>query len=304
MSEVTSEVAASGTALGLAVPKRRFRLASVLWKFARRKPLGAFSGLLLVLLVAGAVLSDVLPLAAWDVVDQSQRLQSPSFSHPLGTDQFGRDILSRVLRGARISLQVGLGGTVLGVSIATSLGVISGYRGGIVDNVIQRCVDVVQAIPPVILLIGIIAILGPSVLNVTLALAFRTSFESSRVARGAVVAIKDSPFVEAARVLGAGSGRIIFSHLLPNIFAPMIIIFTLNVGVNILSEAALSFLGYGVPPPEPSWGGMLSGQNRLYMISAPWLLIGPGVALTLTVYAVNMFGDALRDVLDPRMRGV
>jgi peptide/nickel transport system permease protein len=272
-------------------------------RFSRKKPLGAFGGIIMILLVFVAVLADMIAPFPWNEVDNTVRLRGPSLDHLAGTAQLGRDVFSRVLRGARISLWVGLGATILGVGVATLLGTISAYFGGAVDYVLQRVVDMVQSIPPLILLISILIVLGPSITNVIIALAARTAFVSSRVSRGATLSVKANPYIEAARTVGCTNSRIIWRYLLPNIFAPMIVVATINLGGNILAEASLSFLGYGVPPPEPSWGGMLSADGRRFMFQAPWMLIAPGIALSLVVYAVNMFGDAIRDVLDPRLRG-
>jgi peptide/nickel transport system permease protein len=271
--------------------------------FARRQPVGAACGLFILAIVVCAALSGAIAPHPWALVNNKVRLQPPDLSYPLGTDQFGRDLLSRMLRGARVSLWVGLGATVVGVGVATVIGLVSAYAGGPADYMLQRLVDVLQSIPPLVLLIGILIVLGPGVTHIIVALAFYTAFVSSRVARGSALTVLNNAHVDAARAVGAGHLRIMIRHLLPNIFGPMIVIATVNLGVNILAEASLSFLGYGIPPPEPSWGGMLGADGRRFMVSAPWMLAAPAVGLTALVFAVNMLGDALRDALDPRMRG-
>lgn len=279
------------------------RIGSGVGAFARAKPLGALGAAILIVMVVMAVFAPVLE--PYDPIATSQReaLESPGGAHLLGTDQFGRDILSRVIQGARISLYVGLGATVAAVVMATIIGVVSAYFGGWVDYFVQRLVDAVQAVPGLILLISVLVILGPSITNVVLALAFRSSITTSRVVRGATLGVLTNPYVEAAKVLGAQHLRVMLQHVVPNIIPPVIIVATVQFGGAILAEASLSFLGYGVPPPTPTWGGMMSAEGRVYMIAAPWVLIGPAVALSLVVFSVNIFGDALRDRLDPRLRG-
>src|SRR5215216_5783246 len=277
------------------------RLARGLTSFARAKPLGALGGAVLALLVIMAIFAPVLE--PYDPVATSQReaLQSPSGAHLLGTDQFGRDILSRVIQGARISLYVGLGATSVSIALALVIGVVSAYFGGVTDYFVQRLVDTVQAVPGLILLISVLVILGPSITNVVLALAFRSSVTTSRIVRGATLGILTNPYIEAAKVIGARDDRVMLRHVVPNIIPPVIIVATVQFGGAILAEASLSFLGYGVPPTTPTWGGMMSAEGRVYMIAAPWILISPAVALSLVVFSVNVLGDALRDRLDPRL---
>ena len=274
-----------------------------LLRFVRTKPLGAFSAAVLVLMVLVAVLAPLL--APFDplVHDNFAQLQGPSAQHLIGTDQFGRDVLSRIIYGARTSLYVGLGATILGVGLAVVIGTASAYFGGAVDYLVQRVVDAVQAIPALILLIAVLVILGPSLTNVVIALSARSSMVTSRVVRGSALGVLAQPYVEAARLLGGSHTRVILRYIVPNIMATVIVLASISFGGNILAEASLSFLGYGVPPPTPSWGSMLSAEGRAFMLVAPWLLIAPTAALTIVVYAANMFGDALRDVLDPRLRG-
>jgi peptide/nickel transport system permease protein len=197
---------------------------------------------------------------------------------------------------------VGLGATVIGGVVAVIIGIISAYFGGVVDYVIQRVVDTVQAIPPLILLIGLLVILGPSLTNVILALSLRTAFVTSRIMRSAALTIMGQQYVDAGRVIGASDSRIMSTYVLPNIMASVIVLATINFGGAILAEAFLAFLGLSVPPPQPTWGGMLSAEGRTYMFVGPWLLIAPTAVLSAVVFAANMFGDAVRDVLDPRLR--
>lgn len=281
----------------------RWRLLTELVAFARAKPLGALGAVVLLVIAIVAVLAQQIEPFDPIATNQREALQAPSNAHLFGTDQFGRDILSRVIRGARVSLYVGMGATLAAMILALVIGVTSAYFGGAVDYVVQRFVDAVQAVPGLILLISVLVILGPNITNVVLALAFRSSVTTSRVVRGATLAVKANPYVEAAKVLGASDGRVMVRHVVPNIVPAVIIVATAQFGTAILAEASLSFLGYGVPPPTPTWGGMMSAEGRAYMIAAPWILIAPATALSLVVFSVNMLGDALRDRLDPRLRG-
>ena len=221
----------------------------------------------------------------------------------MGTDQLGQDFLSRILYGARISLLVGLAATTLNVVVAVLIGGVSGFLGGKLDLVVQRFVDAWMAFPGLLILLTIMSIAGQGLLQVILVLGITGGIGSSRVARGAVIGIKENDYFLAARAVGSPTSQILIHHVLPNIMAPLIIIFSINVGGVIISEASLSFLGFGLPSQIPSWGGMLSREGRQYMEMAPWLALWPGLALTITVYSLNMFGDAVRDLLDPRMRG-
>jgi peptide/nickel transport system permease protein len=220
----------------------------------------------------------------------------------MGTDQIGRDILSRVIYGARISMFVGLGVSSIGIAINATIGLISGYLGGKADLIIQRFVDAWMCFPGIFIILTIMAILGPGVPQMIIVLGVLYGLTGSRTVRGAVIAVKENVYVEAARAIGTPTRSIILRHLLPNIMAPLIIIFTVSIGGAILIESSISFLGFGIPPPIPSWGGMLS-QGRQYMATSPMLSVWPGLALSIVVYGINMFGDALRDLLDPRLRG-
>jgi peptide/nickel transport system permease protein len=267
------------------------------------KPLGALGGLVLAAILVLALGADVLAPYGYDEADMFARLEPSSAGHWLGTDNLGRDLLSRVIYGARVSLLVGLGGVAFGLAGATVVGLVSGYFGGRLDIVLQRIVDAFMCFPLLLVALTIMALLGPGLGNVIATLGLVLAVRDSRVIRGAVLTVKQHLYVEAARALGVGHLGMIRRHVLPNLMAPIIILATVNLGAVILIEAALSFLGFGVPPPRPSWGGMLSGAGLMHMLRAPWLALWPGVALSVTVFGANMLGDALRDVLDPRLRG-
>jgi peptide/nickel transport system permease protein len=229
-------------------------------------------------------------------------LKAPSLQHWMGTDEYGRDILSRVIWGSRISLLVGVLAVGVGTTSGAILGLISGYFGGKIDYIIQRCMDVLMAFPGLILALAMVAALGPSIVNVILALSVTIMPGPSRVIRASAMSLRGSAFIDAAHNLGYSNMRILFRHILPNCAAPYIIIATSALGGAILAEAGLSFLGLGTPPPSPSWGAMLSGSAQKFMTEAPWLAVFPGLAITLVVFGFSFLGDALRDLLDPRLR--
>lgn len=268
----------------------------------KEKPLGAVGAVIVLVMLAMAAFANWIAPFPYDEPHFSDALQGSSLTYLLGTDFIGRDLFSRLVHGARISITVALGSVALGSLLAALIGVTSGYLGGKYDTVAQRLVDAWMSVPPLLLLLFVMSILGPSALNVTLVLGL-VAIRESRVLRGSVLALKEQPFVEAARVNGATTLRILARHILPNVMAPIIILASLRLGQVILIEASLSFLGYGVPPPFPSWGRMLSSESRTYMEIAPWLAIWPGVFLSVTVFGWNVLGDALRDLLDPRLRG-
>ncbi|MFA7297526.1 MAG: ABC transporter permease [Dehalococcoidia bacterium] len=272
-------------------------------RFARRKPLGAIGAAIVILLLFTALAAPII--APYDPIEQDAtvRLQAPSAAHLAGTDQFGRDVLSRVIYGSQTSLKIGVAVTLATAIPAIVLGISSAYIGGWYDYLIGRVVDTVQAIPFLILLIAIMVVLGPSLINVIFALSFRRAVTESRILRSATLGLMGQVYIEAARSLGATPIWIMARHLLPNIVPTIIVLSSLGFGGVILSESSLSFLGYGIPPPTPTWGGMLANEGRSYMFSAPWMLIAPTTALGIVVFGINVFGDALRDVLDPRLRG-
>jgi peptide/nickel transport system permease protein len=278
-------------------------LSKGLWRLVKEKPLGAFGGVLVLVLMLCAVFAHWIAPYPYDETNVRQRLKPPGAQFYLGTDNLGRDVFSRIVYGARISVTVGFGAVTLSILLATILGVTSGYFGGKIDVLVQRIVDAAMAFPTLVILLSIMAVLGPGLLNVILVLGIVPSANRSRVIRSATLAAKENQYVEAARAVGASHLRIILCYILPNIMAPIIIVATNALGAVILVEATLSFLGFGVPPPYPSWGEMLSGSGRSYMYKAPWMAIWPGVAISLAVFGFNMLGDALRDLLDPRLRG-
>ena len=268
----------------------------------RRKPLGAASAALLVLIVFTAIFAEVLapydPLATRPEI----RLAAPSWEHPFGTDDIGRDVLSRVIYGARISLWVGLLAVGIGTTAGMIIGLLCGYCEGRVDLIFQRVMDAVQAIPGLVLALAIVSVLRPNTTNAMLAIAIVIIPGNSRIVRGAVMSAKQNRYVEAAQAVGCRHPRIILSHILPNVTAPILVIASIWLGNAILIEATLSFLGVGTQPPTPSWGLMLSSTGRAFMEQAPWLAIFPGLAISLAVLGFNLFGDTLRDAWDPKLR--
>lgn len=279
-------------------------------RLVRDKPLGAFGGAIVLLFVFVAVFAGPLSTYPYERVHLADTLLPPGTpglngepTYLLGTDNLGRDVYSRVVYGARVSMTVALGAVGLGLFFAVLLGTLSGYMRGVADLILQRIVDAWISIPFFILLLTIMMIFRPGIGPVIFALALASTFSNSRVVRSAVLTTMTMPYIEAARCTGATNGRVILRHVLPNIMAPIIVVATLGLGNVILAESALSFLGLGVPPPYPTWGQMLSGSSRVFMYEAPWLAIVPGVAISLAVFGFNMFGDALRDLLDPRLRG-
>jgi peptide/nickel transport system permease protein len=255
-------------------------------------------GLLVFTAIFAHVLAPYDPLSAQPEI----RLAPPSWEHPFGTDDIGRDVFSRVIHGSRISLWVGLLAVGIGTVAGTIVGLISGYWEGWIDLVLQRVMDALMAIPALILALAIVSVLTPNTTNAMLAIAVVIIPGNSRIVRGAVLSAKQNPYVEAAQALGCRHLRIVVSHILPNITAPILIIASIWLGNAILIEASLSFLGLGTQPPTPSWGLMLSSTGRAFMEQAPWLAIFPGVAISLAVLAFNLFGDVLRDAWDPKLR--
>jgi peptide/nickel transport system permease protein len=282
---------------------RAARAALGLGRFVRRKPLGAVGGLIVIVMLVMAAFAERIAPYGYDETIRGARMRPPSLAHPLGTDNLSRDLWSRIVYGARISITVGFLTVLLGMVGAAVLGVSSGYFGGAYDLVMQRIVDAWMSFPFFMIALSVMAVLGPGLGNVVLSIAIVVTATSSRVIRGATIAVAQHTYVEAARAMGAGHLRIIARHILPNVMTAVIILATIGLGAVILAESALSFLGFGVPPPHPSWGSMLSGSGRTYMYRAPWMAIWPGVAISLAVFGFNMLGDALRDVLDPRLRG-
>lgn len=282
---------------------RTTRAGALLWRFARRKPLGAAGGVLMLVMVVTAGLAELLQTHDPIATDAAHTLARPDAAHWLGTDHLGRDIYSRLVHGARVSLVVGVSSTLLGSVLGGLIGLFSGYLGGATDLVTQRVMDILQGLPLLVLALVMSAALGPSLSNVIVAISIPIIPRAARVVRSSVLAIREMQYVEAARALGLAHARIALRHVLPNTVGPFIVLCTAQLGSAILVEAALSFLGVGVPEPYPSWGRMLSVSAAEYAQKAPHLVLFPGLAISLAVFASNLLGDALRDTLDPRLRG-
>jgi peptide/nickel transport system permease protein len=249
------------------------------------------------------IFADVLAPYGMNETDLTARFVPPSWEHWFGTDHLGRDVLSRVLIGAQISMVVAFMAAGLATVVSIVLGMASGYFGGRVDMLIQRFVDAWMTFPDLVLLIAVVSIVGPGIPQIIIILGLLYGIAGSRIVRGAVISVKEEMYTHASQSMGARTLHVLRQHILPNIMPVVIVLFTTRIGAVILTEAALSFLGLGIPPPAPTWGSMLSGSGRSYMYMGPWLALAPGLCLTIVVYAINVYGDALRDLLDPRMRG-
>jgi peptide/nickel transport system permease protein len=272
-----------------------------LFDLVRRRPLGAIGAAIVLLAILTALGAPWI--APHDPLEfRFQRLAPPAPDFLLGSDNFGRDVLSRVIWGARTSLYVGIGALLLGQLGGGTFGIVSAYFGGKLDLISQRVVDVMMVFPTLVLALTIAAVLGSSLNNVVLAIAIAQAPGTIRTMRAAGLSAKATLYVEAARSVGCTGPRIIARHLLPNVIAPFLVVASAAIGAAIVSEASLSFLGLGVPPPQPSWGGMMSGSGRTYLAQAPWIAVAPGIALSLVVLGFNFLGDAIRDATDPRLR--
>jgi peptide/nickel transport system permease protein len=270
---------------------------------AQRYVLGTGGLVILAMFVLTAIFADFIGRFSPLAVDSAHALAPPGAQHWLGTDSFGRDVWSRIIHGARISLAVGIGSTALGSAFGVTIGLASGYLSGWVDLIFQRIIDMLQALPLLVLALVMTAALGPSLPNTIIAIAIPLIPSVARVVRANTLALRELPFVEAAKSIGMSEVRIALRHVLPNTLAPLIVLGTAQLGSTILTEASLSFLGLGIPEPYPSWGRMLSESAAEYVRTAPWLVIFPGLAISLVVFGTNLLGDALRDILDPRQRG-
>lgn len=279
------------------------RAWNVIKRLFREKPLGAAGMVICLIFLFCGIFADVLAPYGMNEINPGKRLKPPSLEFPFGTDNLGRDVLSRILFGAQISVIIGLSAATLATFISVFLGILTGYLGGKFDLFMQRLVDAWMSFPELIILIVVVAVLGPGTPQIIGTLGLLLGIGGSRIIRSAVVSVRENMYVHAAQSIGASTWRILIRHILPNVLPPVIVLFTTRVGTVILAESSLSFLGLGVPPPAPTWGGMLSGSGRTFMFQGPWLALAPGLCLTLVVYAINVYGDALRDIFDPRMRG-
>lgn len=295
--------AAAASAVASAAANARPKSSNFIIRLFRSKPLGAVGGaVLLLFLLIGLFAAFVAPYG-FNQVAPIMRLKAPSLIHWFGTDNLGRDVLSRCIHGAQLSVIIGLCGATLATLMSAVLGILSGYFGGKFDLLLQRFVDAWMSFPDLVILIVVVSVVGPGMPQTIIVLGMILGIGGSRIVRGAVVSVREHMYVHAAQSMGSSTLRILLRHVLPNVMAPLIVLFTTRVGSVILAESGLSFLGLGIPPPAPSWGGMLSGSGRTFMLQAPWLALAPGLCITAVVYATNVFGDALRDLLDPRLRG-
>lgn len=282
-------------------PKKSSFMKGIM-RFIKKNPLGAFGGLIVLMMVLMALFAEVIATHDPELNDFAAMMVGPSAEHFFGTDQFGRDIFSRIVYGARTALFVGFVASIIGASIGLVLGVSSAFFGGVIDLVFQRILDVLMAFPLIIMALALVAIFGTGVDKVIIAITIPFIPKCARVVRSSALAIREIPYVDAARACGFSNARIILRHMLPNVMAPFLIMLTSFLGQAILLEASLSYLGLGVQEPTPAWGLMLQGGAEEYAESAPWIAIFPGLAISLAVFGFNLFGDAIRDTLDPRLR--
>ena len=281
---------------------RTKRWTTAVRTFIRQRPLGAAGGAIIIGMILVAALADVIAPYDPQASDFAAALQAPGAGHLLGTDSFGRDILSRIIYGARTALLVGFTSSLVGSTIGLIFGVMSAYFGGKIEQVIERLMDILISFPLIVIAIAVVAALGPGTGNVIVAITFPVIPRVARVVRSSALSVVSMPYIESARSVGAGAVRIMFRHIVPNVFAAYLIMLTAFLGQAILLEASLSFLGLGVAEPVPAWGLMLRGAGMQFLERAPWLAISPGIAISLAVFGFNLFGDSLRDALDPRLR--
>ncbi len=272
-------------------------------RFVRKQPLGTLGFVIMAVLLFVAAFADVLAPYGINETNLGARFAGVSWDYPMGADNLGRDQLSRIIFGARTTVVVAFSAVILAMVVAIIGGMVGAYYGGLLDSIIQRIVDAWVSFPTLVLLLTLLAVVGGGVWQIVSVLALSLGIGQLRVVRASTLSIRGSTYVEAAQALGAGDGRILLRHILPNLFGPVMVLATVGLSAAILAEASLSFLGFGIPPPTASWGRMLSGSTGLYVYNAPWLAIFPGLVITITVFGLNMFGDALRDELDPRLRG-
>ena len=285
---------------------KRKRLSAFIDFFRRllkEKPLGTVGAVITLILLFVGIFADVLAPYGMNETHIDDALAAPSSKYLLGADNLGRDILTRVIYGARISVIIGLAASSIATVLSLIIGMMSGYLGRKFDLLLQRFVDSTMCIPQIILMMILISVIGPGVWQVTVVLGLMWGIIGSRIIRSAVISVKERIYVTAAEAIGCSTPKLIIRHILPNIMPQTIVLFTTRVPNVIRVEAALSFLGFGIPPPTPSWGGMLGSVGRDYMLQAPWIVLWPGLALASVVYGINIFGDAVRDLVDPRLRG-
>jgi len=290
--------------------KQRGQSRNFFKRLIREKPLGTVGLLIVLLLFLTGIFANFLApekntanSPGYNIVHVLDRLKPPSSQHPLGTDQLGRDVLSRVIYGARLSMIVAVVATLIHTVVSTVIGMACAYFGGWFDLIVQRFVDAWICFPPLVILITLMSVIGPGLIQILLVLGVSGGIHAVRMKRSLVFAIKENQYVYASRAMGASHWRTMIWHLFPNILPMIIVIFSTAMGGMIMAEASLSFLGFGLPAPYPSWGGMISGEGRSYLLIAPWMVVWPGLTLSLTIFGINMFGDAARDLLDPRLSG-
>ncbi|UGV28977.1 ABC transporter permease [Rhodopseudomonas boonkerdii] len=284
-------------------PRSRSPILAFIGRLFREKPLGAAGAVVFLLFLFCGLFADFLAPYGYNQISPLNRMKPPSWQFLFGTDNLGRDVLSRCLYGAQLSVIIGFCAAGIATIVSVVIGILSGYLGGRFDMIMQRLVDAWMSFPDLVVLIVVVSVVGPGLVPIICILGLLLGINGSRIIRGATISVRENMYVNAAQSMGATLPRILIRHILPNVMPPIIILFTTRVGFVILAESGLSFLGLGVPPPAPTWGGMLSGSGRTYMLQGPWLALAPGLCLTVVVYATNVFGDALRDLLDPRMRG-
>jgi len=301
MSSPSLPIAATSATL-LETPVRQTTFSQDVWRRFRRNRLAVLGAVIVVLLVLVAVFADVVAPYSPTLVNLNEQFEPPSLKHPFGTDYFGRDILSRVIHGARISLVIGLVPTVMALAFGTVVGVTAGFKGGKIDTVLMRLGDIVMAFPSLILAMVVTYTLGASLFTLFIALAVVGWAGAARVVRAQTLSLRQRDFVTASRSVGVGQAGIMYRHIIPNCLAPILILLTLGIPGAIMAEAGLSFLGVGAQPPTPSWGLMVN-EGQEYLFSAPWASIFPGLAILVTVLAFNFVGDGLRDALDPFLKG-
>lgn len=278
------------------------RWRRTLLRAMRSQPLGAIGAVILIIFLVSAAFPMFVAPYEPTKVGVGLRLEGPSWSHPMGTDSIGRDLFSRIVYGARISVLIGFGSVLVGTVVGTLIGLVTGYFGGWIDTIVQRLVDAMMTVPGLILALVIVTVWGQGVIQLMFTIAILIIPGTARIVRASTLSEANNQYIEAARVIGCSNVRIIATHILPNVFAIIIIIMSVMIGVAILVEAALSFLGLGVKPPTASWGQMLSIDGRTYMLQQPWLAVWPGLAISVIVLSLNLLGDALRDLADPKLR--